>query len=444
MNESNFSNISIGSNKTPKNAKSPSGKFDVSVLSPTTQAYLGNMTGSTNYEIKVQKKINREKLLEFEKEIAKKLQYLQQIEKDMNDINEKRVEWLKNISFHQVSGTSNFNLKVQLIKHQASLISNQLKMDVLRLESQIESLKLSTLVDGTRALEYGETLEKRELEMFLKGKSDLDIMKHTLQSSIDYRIQLSNYLYQLLSNLKELQVTAKKDTEVNLQNIHHHLNLFRAQMKSFQSNANMNYQSIVKDYLVLRHNANVIQEIIVRNRNQYTNHRAIISKDLEKLIHTAKEKQTKIEVLNSNEIVSLTNNLREEILNKEKILEDLIREIVLLKKEKFQNYQSIIKEIMKYEKGTILVEKKRKDEIDSVYYELQHLRHTIKGLEDHLYSGVPLENLEPFHMSAPAGYQAKNASASQSLPSHDEDMEDDSLKSFSEDPRDQQPPETNA
>jgi hypothetical protein len=379
--------LSIFSEFSKKSPTKPKG--GVADLSPATQALLGRIP-TNSYELMVQRRLNREKVVEFEKEIGDKLYYLQQIEAKMNEINEKRIEWLKNISFQQVSGNSNFTSKVQLIKYQSVLISNQLKMDCLRLDSQLETLQLSTLVEGTRALDYKETLEQRELAMFLKSKTDLETIKVTMQASLDYRIQLANYLYQLLSNLKELQAITKKDAELNLENIQKHLRLFREQMQSFEVGSKNNYQSIIKDYLILRHNANVVQQIIVRNQNNYTQHRAMISKELEKLLHTAKEKQAKIEVTNSQEIISLTNNLREEIVNKERIVEELVKNITILKRQKFQNYQSIIKEITKYDTKTIKIEKNRKAEIDSIHFELNYLRKGIKGLEDHLYFNKPL------------------------------------------------------
>jgi hypothetical protein len=379
--------LSIFSEFSKKSPTKPKG--GVADLSAATQALLGRIP-TNSYELMVQRRLNREKVIEFEKEIADKLYYLQQIEAKMNEINEKRIEWLKNISFQQVSGNSNFTSKVQLIKYQSVLISNQLKMDCLRLDSQLETLQLSTLVEGTRALDYKETLEQRELAMFLKSKTDLETIKVTMQASLDYRIQLANYLYQLLSNLKELQAITKKDAELNLENIQKHLRLFREQMQSFEVASKNNYQSIIKDYLILRHNANVVQQIIVRNQNNYTQHRAMISKELEKLLYTAKEKQAKIEVTNSQEIISLTNNLREEIVNKERIVEELVKNITILKRQKFQNYQSIIKQITKYDTKTVKIEKNRKAEIDSVHFELNYLRKGIKGLEDHLYFNKPL------------------------------------------------------
>jgi hypothetical protein len=81
--------------------------------------------GVGSYEVHVQRRLNREKVIEFENEIRQKLYYLKEIEGKMSKINEKRGEWLKNISFQHYTDNTNFHNKVELIKAQTELISNQ-------------------------------------------------------------------------------------------------------------------------------------------------------------------------------------------------------------------------------------------------------------------------------------------------------------------------------
>jgi hypothetical protein len=80
-----------------------------------------------SYEVHVQRRLNREKVIEFENEIRQKLHYLKEIEGKMSKTNEKRGEWLKNISFQHYTDNTNFHNKVELIKAQTELISNQVR-----------------------------------------------------------------------------------------------------------------------------------------------------------------------------------------------------------------------------------------------------------------------------------------------------------------------------
>lgn len=340
---------------------------------------------TTAYELKVQRRLNREKVLEFEKEMLSKLQQLQDIEKKMTEINNKRVEWLKNISSQHYQDTSFFQYKLQLIKTQSDLISNQLKMDILRLESQLETLQLATLVEGTRALDINETLEKRELAIFLRQKTDVENIKLSIQSSIDYRIQLANYLYQLIEHLQEIHINNNKQSEHALIQIQTQLNHFREQMKSTELQAKNDYQLLIQDYLVLRHNSNVIQEIIQRNQNQCIYHRNRIQQDLQQILLLAKEKQSKLQISNNQEITALTNDVRQEIIHKEQIVEELMVKVNQLKQKKQQNYQSLVNEIIDYEKKIITLEQKRKEETETIQFEIKYLRQTIHGLQSHLF-----------------------------------------------------------
>jgi hypothetical protein len=88
-----------------------------------------------------------------------------------------------------------------------------LKVDILRLESSVETQHLASLVEGTRALDYNETFQQRERAIFLRNKTDLDNVKHLLDNSVTYRTELSNYLYQLLSSIQELKISNKKAEE---------------------------------------------------------------------------------------------------------------------------------------------------------------------------------------------------------------------------------------
>jgi hypothetical protein len=271
----------------------------------------------------------------------------------------------------------------------------QLKVDILRLESSVETQHLASLVEGTRALDYNETIEQRERAIFLRNKTDLENVRHLLDNSVTYRTELGNYLYQLLSSIQELKISNKKENEHHLATIQDHLKLFRSSMLEIIESKKESYSGIMKEYLIARHNGNMIQEIIVNNQNACISHRNYLNTQLRKMIEIAKDKHEKLEVDNSSEITLLTSDLRSQIMEKERIVEELDVSVRFLRKEKLTSYQSVLNDIASYDEKYLNLEKRRKEEVNEIHFELNYLKRTIKHLEETLFYGGEEEKEVP-------------------------------------------------
>ncbi len=343
---------------------------------------------NTVNELTFQRKLNRNKVLEFEREIEEKLLVLQRIEISMNDMNKQREEWLENIANSHTSNDGQFQQKMQLISLQCNLTSWNVKLDMLRLDAQYESQYLSSLVSGTRPLEANETMKDREEEIKARSREDSESIKESIRQSLEYRIQLSNFLYQLINQVKELKLFSQNQIDYQIGELEKHLNTFRETMFTLNEQATRNYQSILQEYLVLRHNSNMIKEILVRNQNQAIHHRNTLNIQLEKILKQAKEKHEKLEFSTNQEIVLLTKDLRQEIMSKERLAEELRHSIVKLQKEKVYHYSELKKEIAEYDLKYISLERKRKNNLIVILKELEELRGKIHTLERQLYSTV--------------------------------------------------------
>lgn len=242
----------------------------------------------------VQKRLNRSRVIEFEREVEEKLKSLGRIESEMKEIGHQRREWLDNISTTHNQGNDVYQKRIELVKIQAEMASLGLKLDSLRLEGQHESQRLAMLVEATRPLKPQETDEQRDFELTIKARRDTDLLRSAIQSSLDYRTQLGNVAYDLTLNLNRLQQQSELEQAQKAEDLSEHLTSYCERMNESINRAQENYSEIIKEYLVLRHNAQVVKEILARSQNDASFERQELQKKLDKMVNDAQEQRHKL------------------------------------------------------------------------------------------------------------------------------------------------------
>lgn len=242
----------------------------------------------------VQKRLNRSRVLEFEREVEGKLVSLGRIESEMKEIGDQRRNWLDNISTTHNQGNDVYQKRIELVKVQAEMASLGLKLDSLRLEGHHESQRLAMLVEATRPLKPQETDEQRDFELTMKARRDTDVLRSAIQSSLDYRTQLGNVAYDLTLNLNRLQQQSELEQAQKAEDLKEHLTSYCDRMNESINRAQDNYSEIIKEYLVLRHNAQVVKEILARSQNDASFERQELQKKLDKMVNDAQEQRYKL------------------------------------------------------------------------------------------------------------------------------------------------------
>lgn len=332
----------------------------------------------------LQRKYNRERVLEFELEMHNKLTSLDVIEADLSEIGKQRQEWLRNISQTHRTGSDIYHEKLALIKAQTELTGLNLRLDRLKLESQTDIQALNLLIEYTRPLELDETPEQRELELTIKARQDTDVLKESLQHSLDYRIQLGGILYNLFANLNGLKMEAENEQEAQIQELKHHIEQFMKHMETNILKSKQMYQTIIKEYLILRHNAQVAKEILVRSQNDASFARSELQTCLNQVIHEAKEHRERLESASKNELQMLTNDLRAQVIEKEKLVEELAYVYKQLQQKKKHNFVELKQAIKSYDKQYRQLEYKRREDLTMITKELTSLRQMIDSVEKEL------------------------------------------------------------
>lgn len=94
-------------------------------------------------KVQMQKRLNRARLLEFEREIEEKLLSLNGIEQEMKTLGTQRRDWLDNIAHNHVTGSDIYLRRVELVRAQSEQLSLQLKMNILKVSCVCGALHTS-------------------------------------------------------------------------------------------------------------------------------------------------------------------------------------------------------------------------------------------------------------------------------------------------------------
>ncbi len=136
----------------------------------------------------MQRTLNRERVLEFETEIADLLKSLLVLKKEMDEVNHHRKEWLHNISQAHTHSTDVYVEKVELLRAQCELSSLNMKLDGLRLEGHYETQTLKMLIEATKPLGQEESEEEREEAMSWLARRNADELRDAIDASLQYRM----------------------------------------------------------------------------------------------------------------------------------------------------------------------------------------------------------------------------------------------------------------
>lgn len=330
------------------------------------------------------KNLNRQRVVEFEKEMTLKLATLANIERDIAEVSEKRRIWLQSISKSDETGLDVFIAKLNILKLRAHLSSLHMTQDVLTLEGHYESQELNYLVSATQPMDEGETEAQRKASLARLQRDDSDVMLKFLEHSLQLRIRLGNTNYELQSTLKLII------DEIGLQQIaeeeefQEKVAYYTSRMRASKELSGKHYQRLTEEYLVLRHNARVAKEVLTRSQNDAAKARTELQSCLDSIVHEAAVQREKMEKNSTSELSFLTEDLRSEVVRREAEVETLTQRVQLLKSTQKKEASQLKKDLRVYTLKYKSLQKKRKGELRVIQSELSHLREMIGSVEQRL------------------------------------------------------------
>jgi hypothetical protein len=334
------------------------------------------------------KNLNRERVLEFEKEMLAKLATLADVERDIADVSQKRRSWLENISRADDTGLDTYIAKLNILRLRAQLSALYMSLDVTRLEGHYEAQTLNYLVAATQPLEDDETPDKRKSVLLQLQRQDNDKMLVFLEHSLQHRIQLGNTNYDLQAQLNILTNEVGLQQEAEEQEFREKVAFYTSRMQHAMEESQRHYRRITEEYLILRHNARVAKEVLTRSQNDAAQARAELQGCLDGILCEAGAQREKMEKNAVAELKFMTEDLRGEVIRKEQDLENATMRVKVLKSRQKKEVSTLKKELRLYNKKYATLQRKRRADIVAVTAELKLLRGAIGRVEQRLLEGA--------------------------------------------------------
>lgn len=342
--------------------------------------------------------LNRQRVIEFEKEMLSKLAALADVERDIADVSQKRRSWLEGISRADDTGLDTYVSKLNILRLRAQLSSLYMQLDVARLEGHYEAQMLNYLVAATQPLDEDETPEQRKIALLQLQRQDNDKLFAFLEHSLQHRIQLGNTNHDLQAQLTALTNEVGQQQEVEEQEFREKIAFYTSRMQRSMEQSQRHYQRITEEYLVLRHNARVAKEVLTRSQNDATQARAELQGCLDSILAEAAGQREKMEKHAAAELQFMTEDLRGEVIRKEQDLESAVQRVKLLKSRQKKEVSALRKELRLYIKKYRSLQSQRREDISIVQAELGGLRGMIERAEQRLLEGTsPMAVLQEEH-----------------------------------------------
>jgi hypothetical protein len=310
----------------------------------------------------------------FEKEIKNNLNAMSQLESEINKLSQLRNQWLDSVSRNDDYEVKTVAKRLELLRIRADTYQTELQMDSVRLEGFYEAQQLSHMVLATSPVDCEEGLAHRKSLLAKHSRESVEELKQALRESIDYRIKLgfltdavTRELKSTLSFYEERQTVAVEELRVKVLS-------YIEDLKKAREVSKQHFKAITADYLVLRHNARVAKEVLVRKQNESQIEREELQRHMEQMMVDADVQRQRMEASANDELRILTNDVRCELMKNESELRIAIREEGQRQEKKKQTNSRLKKEIKRYQYQYDHFQNTKKVEIRSVLDEIEKLR----------------------------------------------------------------------
>jgi hypothetical protein len=169
-------------------------------------------------------------------------------------------------------------------KKKTEVLFLELAVDLTQLEGLQENLTLTYLVEATKTLGLNESAEDRTRELNELMKHNAQKWKVALAKSVSQRAELCLRSDQQGTECDQIRfdfggtsapwlrikitVFGLVQSDHLIADLHNRMKAYHDQLKSSAADSKAVHRKVTADYLVMRHNAKVAQEVLVRKQQE--------------------------------------------------------------------------------------------------------------------------------------------------------------------------------
>ena len=323
----------------------------------------------------------RKKVLAFEAEITSSMSVLPLMENELNDVCALRKSWVTEVSGIDELEAQTFKTQAEALRKRASIMNIEMQMDAIRLNGFYESQQLQQLVVATRPREDNESDHDREREINLMIKEGMVKIGRAVNESLQIRIKFKEEADDMFRELVLLKNEYKEKKRIRMETILADIRDYNAHLDGIRGNSEDTYKKVTNDYLILRHNARVAKEILVRSQNEAKKVRNLLENNINKLMKESVIQRDLMEKHSEEELQVLTEDLRKAVIRKEREYENILVRVEGKKRHTKKVIKSHKQMIKDYDARYNALQKQRRGEILVIEKELQKLRDMISEVE---------------------------------------------------------------
>jgi len=265
----------------------------------------------------------RQKVIDFEAEMAKRLESLPIIEADILNVGRLRMRWLDCVANIDGFEADLFRKKLDVMKLKSELAAVRLTCEMARIESCYEAQALNQLIAATKPYEHHETDDHRNMELKQTSMRNLNELKENLINSVKVRDSIASKIYYLIGDCERQKLEFISYRETVMEELSSRISTYMEKLTESMEKSKTHHKTIIGEYLVLRHNAKVAKDILARNQKKNQDERVYLQEQLDKLILESEAQKEKMEKITAGELKVLTNDIRTKVILKERELEEV-------------------------------------------------------------------------------------------------------------------------
>mgnify|MGYP006079936973 CR=1 FL=1 len=327
---------------------------------------------------------NRIRVLDFEKETEERLDKLKEVEADILSVGQMRSRWLLSVSNIDEVESETFRLKMEVLKAQTELAQVNLEVDKTKLEGHYETQTLNYLVQATKPLDNGESKERRNKSLEHMARENLDDLNAVLRYAVDYRAKIAKSTYDNIIDLAKLRVNNDNRHSAVVEELQERIEQYAERMKEAVITSKKSHQKITGEYLILRHNARVAKEVLLRSQNEAAMARKVLQEKLDRIVEEADVQRDKMETAALAELKIMTDDVRNAVIKRESEVNDIRRNIDQLESQRKLSNKNLKKAIAMYRKKYNALDTKRKSGVERSEIEIKDIRSKVTQLESNV------------------------------------------------------------
>ena len=292
-----------------------------------------------------------------------------------------RRNWLESVAGADEIDLEAFQKTLESLKKQAEIIQISVEEDAIRLDFVYEKQQLEMLIEATKPMEDGETDKMRDRRLTALAMEGTNEMRAALEVSVAERRRLADETTDLLRMCDTAKAMYENKGKMRGEEIKKRIDGYIQRLLEGVESGRTRLRGTTRDYLVLRHNAKVATEVLQRSENDAHRQREELQKSLEALTAETALHLERMEHGCREEIKKLTNSVREQVIKKERELEDLRQRDSAARMDDRAACKKYRRGIIEFEGRYEELQNKRRKDIRAITEVLRNLKAALQRAE---------------------------------------------------------------